>query len=74
MAEEVVKSCARATIDVTARGVGIVALPLSIPVVAAARALRAPGRAVAINLLDGSVPVVGPPIARTLEVLLYEAA
>jgi hypothetical protein len=73
-AEEVVKLCARTTIDVTALGVGIVALPISIPLVAAARALRASGRAVAVNLLDGTVPVVGPPIARTLEGLRYEAA
>ncbi len=73
-ADEVAKRCARNAIDATAVGVGIVTLPVSLPLVGAARALRAPGRLVAITVMDGAVPVVGPPLARALDGFLYEAA
>ena len=61
---------ARTAIDVAARGIGIGTLPISIPIVGAVSALRASGRVVADNILEGTVPVFGPPVARTLDRLL----
>ena len=58
----------------SAFGIGVGTLPISLPFVVTARALRAPGHVVAVSVMDGSIPVIGPPIARALDGLLYEAA
>lgn len=62
--------CARAAIETMAWGVGVAALPAALGIVGVAKVLRRPSRVVADNVLDGSVPVLGPPVARTLDRLL----
>ncbi len=73
-ADDLTKWCARTAIDATAVGVGIATLPISVPLLGAVKALRAPGRVIAVNVMDGTVPLVGPPLARALDGFLYEAA
>ena len=72
-AEKIAKWCVRTMIDASAFGIGVGTLPISFPLVVTARALRVPWRAVAVSAMDGSLPVIGPPIARALDGLLYEA-
>ena len=50
------------------------ALPVSVPVVMVVKAFETPGRIVASTVADGTIPLVGPPIARTVDRVLGYAA
>lgn len=66
--------CARAAIEVMAVSAGVVTLPVSVPLVVAVKVLETPGRIVADSVTNGTAPLVGPPIARTLDRVLGYAA
>jgi hypothetical protein len=53
---------------------GVAALPVSVPVVILVKAFGTPGRIVAGTVTDGTIPLVGPPIARTVDRVLGYAA
>jgi hypothetical protein len=58
---------ARTTIEVMAISVGVAALPVSVPFLVACKVLEIPGRVVADTVVNGTAPLVGPPIARTVD-------
>jgi hypothetical protein len=66
--------CARIAIEVMAVSAGMAALPVSVPVVILVKAFETPGRIVASTVTDGTIPLVGPPIARTVDRVLGYAA
>ena len=66
--------CARIAIEVEAVSAGVAALPVSVPVLIVVKALETPGRIVASTFTAGTIPLVGPPIARTVDRVLGYAA
>ena len=66
--------CARTAIEVMAVGAGVATLPVSVPLVVAVKVLEKPRRIVADSFTNGTAPLVGPPIARTLDLVLGYAA
>lgn len=63
----IVARWARTGIEAIAVGAGVAALPVSVPLLVAAKVLAGRGRVIAATMTDGAVPLVGPPIARTLD-------
>ncbi len=66
--------CARTAIEVLAVSAGVAALPVSVPVAMVVKAFETPGRIVVSTVTDGTIPLVGPPIARTVDRVLGYAA
>jgi hypothetical protein len=64
----------RSAIEVMAVSVGVATLPVSAPVLVAIKLLEGPGRAVADTVSNGAAPLVGAPIARTVDRVLGSAA
>lgn len=64
----------RIAIEVEAVSAGVAALPVSVPVLIVVKALETPGRIVASTFTAGTIPLVGPPIARTVDRVLGYAA
>ena len=73
-AERMAIWCARAAIDATASGLGISALPISVPLVGAARVLGGPGREAVGSVIDGTFPFIGSLVAWALDQLLEASA
>ena len=69
-AERMAIWCARVAIDATTSGLGISPLPISVPLAGAARVLGGPGREAVGTIIDGTFPVVGPPVAWALDQVL----
>lgn len=61
-------------IEVVAIGVGIATLPVSVPVALAVKAIEIPGRHIVDSVTNGSTPIVGPSIARTIDRAMGYAA
>ena len=65
---------ARTTIEVLAVDVGVATLPVSSPLLVAVKVLGTPGRVVAGTVTNGAAPLVGPPLARTIDRVVEYAA